>query len=98
MDVYASGHHHAYFAGLDDAGMLHLAVGALGGNARAYSNNGQALSHSFALLEINDGQMQVSAFEAPGFEQAAPLQGLPESVIGPLGTLQRLDKSTPIRR
>ena len=37
VDVYASGHHHAYFAGLDEAGMLHLAVGALGGNARAYS-------------------------------------------------------------
>lgn len=97
VDVYASGHHHAYFAGLDDAGMLHLAVGALGGNARAYSTSGQALGHSFALLEISNGQMQVRAFEAPGFEQTVPLQDLPESVTGPLGTLQRLDASTPLR-
>ncbi len=97
VDVYASGHHHAFFAGLDDAGMLHLAIGALGGNARAYSSNGQTLSHSFALLEISDNLMQVRAFKAPGFEQTVPLQDLPETVTGPLGTLQRLDAGAPLR-
>ena len=97
VDVYASGHHHAFFAGLDDAGMLHLAIGALGGNARAYSSNGQTLPHSFALLEISDNQMQVRAFKAPGFEQTVPLQDLPETVTGPLGTLQRLDAGAPLR-
>jgi len=30
VDVYISGHHHVFFAGLDPAGMVHLSVGALG--------------------------------------------------------------------
>lgn len=97
VDAYLSGHHHVYYPGVDGAGMLHLAIGALGGNARAFSGHHMRQSHSFALLECTDGELNVRALEAPDFDRTVLAARLPETVSGPLGTLRRLEGPLPLR-
>lgn len=97
VDVYASGHHHAFFAGTDDAGMVHLAIGALGGNARAFSGEKQRQPHSIAMLVIEDGAVQITSRAAPGFLKQVPASEIPVTISGPLGTLHRIDGPVPLR-
>jgi len=97
VDVYASGHHHVFYAGVDTAGMLHLSVGALGGNARAFGGEAGPQPHSFAVLEIEDGALSVRAFPAPEFGPEAAAGFGPAQLSGPLGTLRRVDKPLPLR-
>ena len=92
VTVYVSGHHHAFYAGRDNAGMIHLAVGALGGNARAYSVSGEQNPHSFALIKITGKDVRIEALAAPGFTASLKLQNLPASVVGELGKLTRFDQ------
>ena len=96
VDVYASGHHHAFFAGTDGAGMVHLGIGALGGNARAFSGNGSRQPFSFALLTLEDGEVSVTSRAAPGFQQQVTPSQMPITITGPLGTLRRVDGPVPL--
>lgn len=91
VTVYVSGHHHAFYAGRDEGGMIHLAVGALGGNARAYSVSGEQNAHSLAVMEIHGKKVQIDSLAAPDFSRSLDLQSLPASVHGPLGILTRID-------
>jgi hypothetical protein len=97
VDLYASGHHHAFFAGVDEAGMVHLGVGALGGNARAFSGGDVREPHSFALLDIEGGKLEVRVHPAPGFADEAAGRFGPDKIDGPLGRLQRADNPVPLR-
>ena len=97
VDVYASGHHHAFFAGTDEAGMVHLGVGALGGNARAFSGTDQRQPFSFAVLTLERGEVSVTSLAAPAFREPVPMAQLPSTVIGPLGTLRRMDGPVRLR-
>ena len=94
VDVYASGHHHLFYAATDEAGMLHLAVGALGGNARAFSTSTARQPHSMAELTFDKGSLRVRALFAPGFAQELDINSLPPWIDGPLGRLTRLDSAT----
>lgn len=97
VDVYASGHHHAFFAGVDAAGMVHLGVGALGGNARAFSREKQPQPYSFALLNLDRGEVTVRALAAPDFMEEISSARQPVVIKGPLGDLRRLDQSVRLR-
>jgi predicted phosphodiesterase len=97
VDVYASGHHHAFFAGTDDAGMVHLGIGALGGNARAFSGTGSRQPFSFALLTLEGGEVSVTSRAAPAFQEQVPATQLPAAITGPLGTLRRMDGPVRLR-
>jgi hypothetical protein len=97
VDVYASGHHHAFFAGTDDAGMVHLGIGALGGNARAFSGTGSRQPFSFALLSLEHGEVSVTTRAAPAFQGEVPATQLPAAITGPLGTLRRMDGPVQLR-
>ncbi len=97
VDVYASGHHHAYYAGVDEAGMVHVSVGALGGNVRAHSGRAGKSSHSFAILVLEDGGIRIAARAAPGFGTEISAEDLPATLHGPLGTLRRMDRPVALR-
>jgi DNA repair exonuclease SbcCD nuclease subunit len=97
VDAYASGHHHVFYAGVDHASMLHLSIGALGGNARAFSGQGMRQPHSFAVVDIEAGKLVVRVHPAPAFEAETGVSG-PPVIEGPLGSLQRMDKPLPLRR
>lgn len=91
VTVYVSGHHHAFYAGRDEGDMIHLAVGALGGNARAYNMTGEQNAHSFAVMEIDGKNVRIRSLAAPGFTSSLDLHSLPASVDGELGKLTRID-------
>jgi hypothetical protein len=96
VDAYVSGHHHLFYAGLDEAGMLHVSVGALGGNARRFSTGGARQPHGFAELERRGTAVKVNAFSAPGF--AGPGEAvLPRRIPGPGGELVRLEGTAALR-
>ena len=97
VDVYASGHHHAFFAGTDDAGMVHVGNGALGGNARAFSGKKQRQPFSFTILTLADGAVSITSRAAPGFDKAVPASALPATITGPLGILRRIDGPVRLR-
>ena len=93
VDVYASGHHHAFFAGTDDAGLLHLSVGALGGNVRPLVGSGEKQAHSYAVLTFSAGAYCLQAPRAPDFTANMEIDSLPGWIDGPLGRLQRIEAS-----
>ena len=93
VDAYVSGHHHAFYAGRDDRGMLHVALGALGGNSRHYSDGGTRQSHSFTVMEIDDTGIRVSTRVTPGFTRPIDPESLPDRIDGALGRLTRLEAS-----
>lgn len=97
VDVYASGHHHAFFAGTDDAGMIHVGNGSLGGNTRVFSGQKQRQPHSFTILTVEDGLVSVVSSAAPNFAEAVSADRLPASISGPLGTLKRIDGPVALR-
>jgi predicted phosphodiesterase len=97
VDVFVSGHHHAYYAGIDVAGMLHVSVGALGGNVRPLLGQRGRQSHSFALLEIGQDAVTVQSRLAREFTRPVPPSDLPGRIAGPLGTLQRVEDPIPLR-
>lgn len=97
VDVYASGHHHVYYPGVDEAGMVHLGIGALGGNARAFSGEMKRESFSFAIIDLMETGLKISSRVAPEFTQGVPLDQLPATIAGPLGTLRRLDGPAKLR-
>ena len=53
ISVVERAHHHVFFSGTDDAGMLHLSVGALGGSTRAFVDGPGRQPFSFVLLRVN---------------------------------------------
>ena len=97
VDVYASGHHHAFFAGIDEAGMVHVGNGSLGGNTRAFVGGKHRQPHSFTVLEIQDGSVTVTSRAAADFTGEVPIDNLPATLPGPLGTLQRIDGPVALR-
>ena len=97
VDVYASGHHHVFYAGVDRAGLVHLSVGALGGNARSFAGERVRQSHGLALLDLASHSIAVGSLAAPAFDAPIPREQLPPTVSGPLGQLRRLDGPAPLR-
>jgi len=90
VDIYVSGHHHLFYAGTDDAGMLHVALGALGGNMRPFSGDTKRQRHSFVLLELDGAVPQITVLTSPNFAQPIDLATLPAEINGPLGRLERI--------
>ena len=91
VDLFLSGHHHLFYAGRDAGGMIHLATGALGGNARAFSGNDARQAHSCTLLDIDEAGIPIEARPAPGFLLPIDMAMLPTHIDGPLGRLTRID-------
>ena len=91
VDAYISGHHHVFYPGIDSAGMVHIGVAALGGNARRMVGQEARHPYSFAVLDLSNKRLVVSSFVAPGFTGNVPVTYQPESITGPLGLLRRLD-------
>lgn len=97
VDAYISGHHHVFYPGIDSAGMVHLGVAALGGNARRVVGQDKRQPFSYAVLELSNNQLDVRSFAAPGFSGKVPVKYQPGSIEGPLGLLRRLDGPVDLR-
>lgn len=97
VDAYLSGHHHLAYAGVDEAGLLHVSVPALGGNARRFATGGDRQTHGFSVLSRDGEQLQVNTFSTPVFVSPLPPEQLPATISGPAGLLRRLEGPVPLR-
>jgi 3',5'-cyclic AMP phosphodiesterase CpdA len=80
VDLYLSGHHHAYYPGYYD-GVRHISQACLGGGPRKLIGDESVSKKSFTeILFKDDGTISVEAYAAPHFIQKVDRQTLPRSI------------------
>ena len=92
VDLYLSGHHHAWYPGYKDD-IAYISQSCLGGGARRLIGARQRARRSFTLIDFGLRQTIVSAFAAPDFDTAIDLNTLPASIRSSEATLLRLDRA-----
>ncbi|HVJ17560.1 MAG TPA: metallophosphoesterase [Polyangiaceae bacterium] len=91
VDLYASGHQHAYYPGATP-GLRQLAMPCLGAGARALIGTSQASASALALLRIDGPDVtEVEAFAAPDFTKVIARETLPPRITLGRHTLVRDD-------
>ncbi len=90
VDLYLSGHHHAFYPG-SKGSVAFVAQACLGAGARRLLGSAKRSPKGFTLLELGEGPARVTAFSGP--ELATPLDWgtLPRAIRSPLAELQRAD-------
>ena len=87
VDLYLSGHHHAYYPGVAD-GILMVSQSCLGSGPRILLGSTHRSPKAFSLVVIDDdGTIEETALKAPEFKSSVNLQDLPKSI----GRLVRKD-------
>ncbi|MCA0873701.1 metallophosphoesterase [Seohaeicola saemankumensis] len=87
VDLYLTGHHHAYYPGVAD-GILMISQSCLGSGPRVLLGATHRSPKAFTLIEIaGDGTIDEQALQAPDFVTRIKLRDLPESI----GRLVRRD-------
>lgn len=97
IDMYISGHQHAYFPAAK-LGVRLLHSGCLGGGPRPLLGSEVAPSKSYAMIHIpKDSSIRHWSIEGITADQHSviPLQSLPESIQGFNGQIRRMDIEEP---
>lgn len=91
VDIWLSGHHHAFYSGVV-GGILFVAQGALGGGPRKLIGTATRSLASFSWIEINDaGHVSVTAISAPDFTSPMAVDQLPLSLgTGPYALTRQM--------
>ena len=92
VDMYLSGHHHAWYPGYKDD-IAYIGQSCLGGGTRQLIGTRQRARRSFTLIDYGPRQASVSAFAAPDFTTAIDLDDLPTNIRSREATLLRLDRA-----
>lgn len=91
VDIYLSGHHHAYYPGYKD-GVRYVSQACLGASPRSLIGDVRKSDRSITVLDIGEnGDIQVNAYRAPDYVDPVPLETLPERIVSPRATLLRED-------
>ncbi len=90
VELYISGHQHAFFPGYKD-GLNLLGLSCLGAAPRRLIGSAARSPRSIALLEIHADRIDLAALRAPGFTSSLPWSSLPEEVQSEVATLRRAD-------
>ena len=98
VDVYLSGHHHAFFPGLKD-GVAFVSQSCLGGGPRRLIGATEKSPKSLTLLTFAADDIEVAAFKAPQFEEEIDWSTLPRTVRSRVAELVRADLAPgPVRK
>ena len=80
VDLYLSGHHHAFYPGFC-AGFLQVSQGCLGSGARRLLGAAKHSPRSFTVVEVSEaGTITVDGLAAPEFTTAIDRVSLPRSI------------------
>jgi hypothetical protein len=91
VDLYASGHQHAYYPGATP-GLRQLAMPCLGAGARALIGTSQTSAAALALLRVDGADVtEIEALAAPDFTQTIARGALPPKIALGRHTLVRDD-------
>ena len=91
VDIYLSGHHHAYYPGYKD-GVRYVSQACLGASPRRLIGDRIKSERSITVINIPaSGRISVEAYRAPNFDDPIPLETLPEKIVSPQAMLLRED-------
>jgi 3',5'-cyclic AMP phosphodiesterase CpdA len=91
VDLFLSGHHHAYYPGVKD-GVRYVSQACLGAAPRALIGSPTHSGRAITLLEIPaEGPIGVEAYRAPDYTERIDRHELPERVSSRHATLVRDD-------
>lgn len=91
VELYLSGHHHAYYPGVN-SGVLFVAQSCLGGGSRRLIGSSRRAQKSFTIIEIDEaGKIDQYALAAPAFVNRIDLSSLPRSIGSGRSKLIRSD-------
>ena len=92
VDLFLSGHHHAFYPGAM-AGVAFVSQSCLGAGPRRLLGAKDTSPRSFTLIEFSDDALSIAAFVAPHFEVAVDWNTLPTHIRSSAAELQRADLS-----
>ena len=91
VDLYLSGHHHAFYPGTVD-GITYVSQACLGsGPRRLIGSSSGREPQAFTLIEIGDDRIRVGALVAPDYRELLDWGSLPETIASEAITLRRTD-------
>jgi hypothetical protein len=90
VELYLSGHHHAFYPGVSGTTAF-VGQACLGAGPRPLLGTEQRSARSFTLLEFTPEGIQVGAYQAPGFRTLVDWSTLPERIQSPAFQLLRAD-------
>jgi len=90
VELYLSGHHHAFYPGFHD-GLRHVGQACLGAGPRRLIGSGAVAARAVTWLEFGDQGIRITGLVSPALEQAVDLARLPASIHSRYGTLVRDD-------
>lgn len=94
VDMYISGHQHAYYPATKEKVTL-LNSGCLGGGPRSLLGHSAAPQKAYAVIEVAKNKKrfkaEITGYE-PRFHTHIPLHALPTQVTGFNGTINRIDQ------
>jgi hypothetical protein len=80
VDLYASGHQHAYYPGVT-SGLRQLAMPCLGAGSRALIGTPRASATALVLLRVDGEEVtELDAYSAPDFTSTIPRAALPPKI------------------
>lgn len=86
IDLFLSGHHHAYYPGVYQ-GIRQISQGCLGSGARKIINDTTVSSRSITVIDFkDDGNISVDAYSGENLDQLIERESLPEKI-------ERLDEA-----
>jgi predicted phosphodiesterase len=90
VDIYLSGHHHAFYPGHKDG--IHLVSQACAGaGPRRLIGSAQRSPHAISIIEIDGQQLRLAALQGPDFAQPIDWRSLPERIRSQAAELIRAD-------
>jgi hypothetical protein len=91
IDMYLSGHHHAFYPGFLRQFSV-VSQAELGGGARQLIGTTTRSPRSITLLEVSpSGSILISAFRAPNFNTPLDIRSLPVTITTPDRIIRRID-------
>ncbi len=90
VNLYLSGHHHAFYPGHKD-GVHYVSQACLGAGPRKLIGSGDRSSQGLTLIKLNGGELRLAAYQAPGFTRPIDWTTLPQRIRSDAAELVRAD-------
>lgn len=90
VDLYLSGHHHAFYPGIKD-GVAHIGQACLGAGPRRLLGSTGRSQRAVTWLEFSDDGVTVGALTGAALDGRIDVKALPPRIESRLGALVRLD-------
>jgi hypothetical protein len=91
VDLYLSGHHHAYYPGYKD-GVRYVSQACLGAGPRPLLGAGEAHGRSITVVDLDaNGEIRVEAYGGPDFTRRVARSALPARIESRWATIVRDD-------